>query len=41
MILSNNNLYADGKIFRCQGGNPAYDIKTNIKKNYIYENINI
>ena len=41
MILSNNNLYADGKIWRCRGGIPSHDIKTNIRTNSIFENINI
>lgn len=41
MILSNNNSYADGKIWRCRGGIPLHDIKTNIRTNSIFENINI
>ena len=41
MILSNNNLYADGKIWRCRGGIPPHDIKINIRTNSIFENINI
>ena len=40
-ILSNNNLYADGKIWRCRRRIPPHDIKTNIRTNSIFENINI
>ena len=41
MSLVNNNLYADGKLWRCRGGISAHDNKFNIRKNSIYENINI
>ena len=41
MILNNNNIYADGKIWRCRASKLPHEIKTNIRINSIYENLNI
>lgn len=41
MKLVNNINYADGKLWRGRPNYPCHDIKYNIRKNSIFEKINI
>lgn len=41
MKLVTNNNYLDGKIWRCIANNPNHDIKFNLRKNSIFDNVHI
>ena len=41
MKLERNSYYKDGKLWRCSSQIPLHDVKFNLRKNSVNENINV